>query len=164
MTTSYLLRTKPQGEAKAIAGLTRNHHAAFTPTEQRVLRASRHAKRKRVVEYPLAPRYIVAEAVNPHLLVHEIDEITGVVSTAGQTALRTADVARLRAMDGSKADTVIWKSLSPGQAVIVRDGPFRGHSSKIEYISMGSLDVTINLDILGKATPITMPIAFLDPL
>ena len=162
MTTSYLLRTKPQGEAKAIAGLTRNHHAAFTPTEQRVLRASRHAKRKRVVEYPLAPRYIVAEAANPHLLVHEIDEITGVVSTAGQTALRTADVARLRAMDGSKAETVLHKSLAIGQPIIVRDGPFREHRSIIDGIDGNS--ATIRIDVLGKQSPVTMPLEWLDPL
>jgi len=154
---STLLRTKPQGEAKAIKGMSRIGHDAWTPTEERVLRASRHAKRKRVVSYPLAPRYVVTNAANPHLLAHEIDEVSGVVG-----ALRTADVARLRAMDGAKAETVLHKSLAIGQPIIVRDGPFREHTSVIDGID--GANATIRLDILGKQSPVTMPLAFLDPL
>lgn len=162
MSASYLLRTKPMGEAKAIAGLTRHHHTAFTPVEQRVMRASGRTKRKRVVLYPLAPRYVVAEMADPFAAVHQVDEVTGVVSTAGQTALRAADVARLRAMDGSKAETVLHKALAVGQQIRVRSGPFIDHPGVIDLIDGDT--ATINVQLFGRPTPATMPLEWLDPL
>ena len=155
--STYLLRTKPQGERKAIDSLTRIGHPAWTPTEERVLRASRHAKRKRIVRYPLAPRYVVAEADNPHLLAHEIDEVSGVVG-----ALRTPDVARLRAMDSTRAETTIGKALAVGQHVRVRSGPFIDHPGVIETILDDT--ATINVQIFGRPTPATMPLEYLDPV
>ena len=152
-----LLRTKPQGERKAIDGLTRIGHQAWTPTEERVMRSHRYSKKKRTVRYPLAPRYVITNAPDPHLLAHEIDEVSGVVG-----ALRSRDVDRLRAMDGSKAETVLHRSLVVGQRVRVRSGPFIDHPGLICTIDGGT--ATINVQIFGRATPATMPIEWLDPL
>ena len=162
MSNSYLLRTKPMGEKKAIAGLRRSGHTSWTPTENRVLRASGRTKRKRVVVYPLAPRYVVAQMDDPFEAVHAIDEVTDVVRVTGQTALRAGDVARLQAMDGSKAETVLHKALAVGQPIIVRDGPLRDHRSVITAIT--GAEATIKIDILGKGTPVTMPLEYLDPV
>lgn len=152
-----LLRTTPQGERKAIQGIERAGIRAWTPTEDRVKRVYRHGKKKRVITVPLAPRYVIAETDNPHRLIHEVEQVSGVVGS-----LRSPDVDRLRAMDGARAETIIGKSLAVGQPIIVRDGPFREHRSTIEAIDAGS--ATIHIDVLGKATPVTMPLEFLDPL
>ena len=155
--STYLLRTKPQGEAKAINGLTRCGHQAWTPTEERVLRASRHSKRKRIVRYPLAPRYVIAETADPHGLIHEVDEVTGVVG-----ALRRPDVARLQAMDGQKAETIIGKTLAVGQQIKVRSGPFIDHAAIIDEID--GANAKINVYMFGRPTPVTMPLEYLDPV
>lgn len=157
MSKSYLLRTKPQGEKKAIDGIQRCGHRAWTPTEERVLRGGRHAKRKRIVRYPLAPRYVVAESTNPHELIHDVPEVSAVLG-----ALRSPDVARLQAMEGTVAATVISKTLAVGQPIIVRDGPLRERHSVIDAITGN--DAILRFDILGKETPVTMPLAFLDPV
>lgn len=155
--SAYLLRTKPQGEAKAIAGLTRCGHVAWTPTEERVRRASRHTKKKRIVRYPLCSRYVIAETDRPFDAVHQVDEVSGVVGS-----LRSPDVARLKAMDGQKAETVISKALAVGQQIRVRSGPFTDHSALIEEIDGDQ--ARINVYLFGRPTPVTMPLAFLDPL
>lgn len=215
--STYLLRTKPQGEAKAIAGLTRCGHVAWTPTEERVRRASRHTKKKRIVKYPLTPRYVVADFADqpdgectkckgtgsvlvevtaaedlalarahkpiprtrcrrcdgqgqvfgrsggvPWQDLIDINAISGVVETAGQSAIRSRDVARLKAMDGQKAETVISKALAVGQQIRVRSGPFTDHSALIEEIDGDQ--AKINVYLFGRPTPVTMPLAFLDPL
>lgn len=154
---SYLLRTKPQGEARAIAGITRAGMSAWTPVEERVLRAHRYSKKKRVVKYPLAPRYVVTDATNPHSLIHAIDEVSGVVGL-----LKPRDVERMRSMEGERASTVISKALAAGQAVEVIKGPLSGWRSKIDAIDGNTARITV--DLLGKATPVSMPIAYLDPL
>lgn len=153
----YLLRTKPQGEAKAIAGITRSGHQAWTPTEERVLRASRHSKRKRVVRYPLAPRYVVTDATDPHGLIHAIDEVSGVVGL-----LKPRDVDRLQAMEAREAETIISKTLKIGQPVEVVTGPLSGWRSIIDGIDGSTAKITV--DLLGKATPVTMPLEYLDPV
>ena len=155
MTTSYLLRTKPQGEAKAIAGIKRAGADAWTPTEDRVKRAYRYSKKKRVVTVPLAAGYVIAGA--GHRLVHDVNEVSGVVGN-----LTDRDVSQMRAMEGGKADTVLHKSLTIGQPIIVRDGPFRDHTSTISAIDGNN--ATITLSILGGPAPVTMPLSFLDPL
>lgn len=155
--STYLLRTKPQGEAKAISGLTRCGHVAWTPTEERVLRASRHSKRKRVVRYPLAPRYVITDAADPHACIHDVEEVTGVVG-----ALTSPDVARLRAMDGTKAETIISKALAVGQQIRVRSGAFIDHPGTIEEIDGDR--AKINVYLFGRTTPVTMPLEFLDPV
>jgi len=157
MAKQYLLRTKPQGERKAVDGIIRCGHTAWYPTEERVMRSHRYSKKKRIVRYPLAPRYVIAEATDPHGLIHDVAEVSGVVGS-----LREPDVARLQAMNAQKAETIIGKSMAVGQPIVVRDGPFREHRSTIDAID--GHDATIKLDILGKATPVTMPLAFLDPL
>ena len=162
MSTSYLLRTKPQGERKSVNGLKRCGHVAWHPTEERVARRSGRTKRKRIVIYPLAPRYVVVEMPDPFEAVREIDEVTDVVRVTGQTALRERDVARLRAMDGSNAETVLHKALAVGQAIVVRDGPFRNFQAIINLID--GADATINVDVFGRPTPVTMPLAYLDPV
>lgn len=157
MSKSYLLRTKPQGEKKAIDGIVRCGHRAWTPTEDRVLRASRHAKRKRIVRYPLAPRYVIADTDRPHELVHDVPEVSAVLG-----ALRSPDVARLQAMDGSRAETIIGKSLAVGQQIRVRSGPFVDHAAIIEDIAGDQ--ATISVHLFGRPTPVTMPLEFLDPV
>ena len=155
MSTS-LLRTTPQGERKAIAGIERTGLKAWTPTEDRVKRAYRHGKKKRIITVPLAPRYVIVETANPHHLIHEVEQVSSVVGS-----LREPDVARLKAMDGAKAETIIAKSLAVGQAVTVRDGPFRDHASVIHGID--GANATIRIDVLGKATPVEIPLDWLDP-
>lgn len=162
MSNWYVLRTAPRGERKAIDGITRHGHVAFCPTETRVVRASRHAKRKRVVAYPLTPRYIAAQLGNPYDAVHAVDEITGVVSTAGQTALRNGDLDRLRHMDGANTEIVISKStFTTGQAIIVREGPFRDHPGTIDSIDGGKARISVQL--FGRPTPVEIPLECLDP-
>lgn len=155
--STYLLRTKPQGEAKAITGIERAGYRAWTPTEDRVKRLYRHSKKKRVVSVPLAPRYVIAEISDPHALIHAVDEVSGVVGS-----LRDRDVDRLRAMDTKATTITIGKSLAVGQQIVVRDGPLREHCSTITAID--GHDATITLDILGTATPVTMPLEYLDPV
>lgn len=156
MSTS-LLRTTPQGERKAIDGIKRAGLNAWTPTEDRVKRAYRHGKKKRVITVPLAPRYVIVETDNPHRLIHEVEQVSGVVGS-----LRSHDVARLRAMEGAKTEIVLGKTLAVGDHVRVRTGPFIDHPGIIESI----LDNTakINVQIFGRPTPATMPLEFLDPL
>lgn len=154
---TYLLRTKPQGEAKAIAAIKRAGLDAWTPTEDRVKRAYRHGKKKRVVTVPLAPRYVIAETDSPHRLIHEVEQVSGVVGS-----LRSPDVARLRAMDGAKAETIIGKSLAVGQSIRVRTGPFTDHSAIIDEIAGDQAKISVYL--FGRPTPVTMPLEFLDPL
>lgn len=156
MSTS-LLRTTPQGERKAIQGIERAGVRAWTPTEDRVKRAYRHGKKKRVITVPLAPRYVIVETDNPHRLIHEVEQVSGVVGS-----LRSHDVARLRAMEGAKAETIIGKTLAVGQPVIVAQGILKDHCSVIDAIT--GPDAVIKIDILGAATPVTMPLAFLDPV
>ena len=155
--STHLLRTTPQGERKAIQGIERAGVKAWTPTEDRVKRAYRHGKKKRVITVPLAPRYVIVETANPHRLIHEVEQVSGVVGS-----LREPDVARLKAMDGAKAETIIGKTLAVGDHVRVRSGPFIDHPGVIETI----LDNTakINVQIFGRPTPATMPLEFLDPL
>jgi len=156
-TRTYLLRTRPQGEKKAIDGLQRCGHVAWTPTEERVSRVSRHAKRKRIKRIPLCARYVIAETDDPHGLVHDVEEVTGVVG-----ALRSPDVDRLRAMDGQAAVTTLGKALAVGQQIRVRSGPFVDHAARIDAIEgdMARLEVYL----FGRPTPVTMPLAFLDPV
>lgn len=154
---TYLLRTKPQGERRAITGITRAGHSAWTPTEERVQRAHRYTKKKRVRRVPLAPRYVVTDAIDPHALIHAVDEVSGVVGN-----LRAPDVARLKAMDGTKATTTISKALAVGDPVRVRSGPFIDHPGIIETILDNT--ATINVQIFGRPTPATMPLEWLDPL
>ena len=152
-----LLRTTPQGERKAIAAIERTGIRAWTPTEDRVKRLYRHSKKKRTITVPLAPRYVIAETNNAHHLIHEVEQVSGVVGS-----LRDRDVDRLKAMDGAKAETTLGKSLAVGQAVTVTDGPFRDHPGIIEAITGNN--ATINVQLFGRPTPATMLLEFLDPV
>jgi len=162
MSSHYLLRTRPQAEAKAVRDVCRCGHVAFVPVEERHVRVSRRAKRKRIVRYPLTPRYVVARVDNPYPLVHELDHVTGVVSTAGQRQLRGADLDALHRMDGKLASTNVHKALAVGQAVQVRDGAFRDRAATIELIDGAS--ATVALEVFERVTRVTMPLAFLDPV
>jgi len=157
MTKTYLIRTKPQGEAKAISRVTRLGLIAWTPTEERVSRVSRHSKKKRTRQIPLCSRYVITETDNPHGLIHEVEEVSGVVG-----ALTSPDVARLRAMDGTKAETIISKALAVGQQIRVRSGAFIDHPGTIEEIDGDR--AKINVYLFGRPTPVTMPLEFLDPV
>lgn len=158
-----LLRTTPQGERKAIQGIERAGVRAWTPTEDRVKRAYRYSKKKRTVTVPLAPGYIIVETDNPHRLIHEIEQVAGVVGS-----LREADVARLRGMpeiakDPKKASNLVHnKTLAVGQSVTVLKGPFRHHPGIINVID--GKNATLDVSLFGRPTPATMPLEWLDPL
>ena len=170
MSKSYvLLKTSPRSEAKAIKALRAAGHEARVPTEIRHVRASWRSKRKREIECPLTPRYVVAGFNTVQIPTHDLEGIREVhnepVSIAGKSILTPADMARLELMpkwaDGTAVShTPISKSIRIGQRVRIVCGPYNGKSAPVKAVKGNR--ATVSMTMFGVETPVAMPIAWVE--
>lgn len=157
----YAIRTSPQREF-ALAGrhdedgvwvpglLERRGYTAFLPTEVKMKRISRHAKRMTPVSYPLFTGYVFVRA--PFSFLHLLAErhVQGVVGFDGQPApIADAEIARLAAMSGNVVPH--RKSVNPhvalrvGERAEITAGPFTGQVVAIAGLHGSKARIFVNL-------------------
>ncbi len=159
----YLVFTAPQQEARAVLNLERQGFRPFLP---RILKSVRHARSIRVVRAPLFPRYVFLP------LDLDRDRWLSVRSTFGVSSLYMAGArpgpvpagvveAFMDLVDGTEL-TRLDAGLDVGDAVRVLFGPFADLVGTLCRLDDNGR-VRVLLDIMGKATPVSLPRAALMP-
>jgi transcription antitermination factor NusG len=153
----HIVYTEPKGEERVVSALCRLGVASFLPKmkQDRVLRHTRKYSRPKfkTVEAVMFPRYVfvAAEAVD----LTAVDGINGVLKRDGQWArIPNAVVEDLRAaMDMGLFDSTREKRaiFTPGQDVMIDDGPLAGLAAKVKRAISGQ-DAEVLVDLLGRST------------
>jgi transcription antitermination factor NusG len=161
----FVVRTAPLGEFKAVEGLKLRGFDAFVPSEERYRRLSGRCKRKKVVRYPLTPRYVMAgfpSAVPPWQELDQIDAVQGVVSFGGQPSRMRSDVVEaFRNLGPNTGGVQIHKGLRVGDMVEIMSGPFTGWRGPMDAVSKGT--ASIRLPMLGSDRVVDIAIDLLVP-
>ncbi len=159
----YLVLTGPQQEARAVLNLERQGFRPFLP---RILKSVRHARTIRMVRAPLFPRYVFLP------LDLDRDRWLNVRSTFGVSSLymsgsRPGPVpcgiveAIIEQADGT-GSVRLDAGLAVGDEVRVLRGPFTDILGTLDRLDDNGR-VRVLLDIMGKATPVTLPRSALMP-
>ena len=145
----YVLTCEPQKEFVCVRILT-NHFGldAFAVAEAKWRRRSRYTKSKRLVERPIAPRYVFLGVRQgewpPFVSLANLRAITGVVAhpDGRPKLIPTGEVDRLLRLHEVKAlhapleqrHMQTGKEFGVGDAVMVSDGPFEGRVTEVQAI------------------------------
>jgi transcriptional antiterminator RfaH len=152
------VRTKPRCE-KAFARYCEGHKVPnYLPLRRRV---ERYQRRTVATWLPMFPGYVFAqyaperpgELVNSHKILTILD-----IGPAGEAVL----VEELRALQkmeslAQTAEIEVMPEIVPGQAVRITGGPMHGVTSIVER-RVGSVRVTVNVEILGQSVAVEMDV------
>jgi transcription antitermination factor NusG len=163
----YALMTVPQREFDAVAVMADFGFEAFTPTEQKHLKRYKGQRGNRVKSYPMIRGYCFAwfDRIPWHILRDERETIRGVVSSGiTPTPIPDDQIAAVRQLSTvvvpyrNAVDT--HRALRSGQVVEIVSGPFAGHVTRLEHITLGKAMALI--DMLGKAHPVEFDLDMLE--
>lgn len=153
MITWYAAYTRPNGEAKALDHLARQGYSVYLPRYRRWVR---HARQRRLVSRPLFPRYVFVgldRLAQPWRPIRSTVGVLGLVSSGDEpVAVPSAIVDALRRREEEGGFDVLSpaRSVRPGDAVRVIDGPFQDLVGRL----LGVADherVFVLLDVLGRS-------------
>ncbi len=152
------VRTKPRCE-KAFARYCEGHKVPhYLPLRRRV---ERYQRRTVTTWLPMFPGYVFVqynpersgELVNSHKILNILD-----IGPTGEAVL----VEELRALQkmealGRTAEIEVMPEIVPGEKVRITGGPLHGVTGIVER-RVGSVRVTVNVEILGQAVATEMDI------
>ncbi len=159
----YLVFTAPRQEQRAVLNLRRQGFSPFLP---QIITSVRHARTIRSVRAPLFPRYLFVP------LDLDRDRWLSVRSTFGVASLYMAGSSPGPVPHGvvealldlvDEADVArLDDGLGPGDPVRVLSGPFAELVGTLSRLDDNGR-VRVLIDIMGKATPVTLPRSVLMP-
>jgi len=138
MPSWFVITVKPRREFSVRDELDERGISCMVPVEHRIVRPSRHAKRRELQSRPILFGYAFVEAPG-QLPWHAIADVPGVRGFIAQDdepyRLRPADVDRLLAMSSVVApDEDPERPISPGGDALITSGPFAGQVVKVSDI------------------------------
>lgn len=162
--TWYAFRTEPQREFAAQEIVNRHGFRAIVPYEWRIVRRSRHAKKKDHKVYPKLVGYLFVETQHPPnwYQMFCMHCLRSVVGFDGQpTPIPEVAIERLLREQGESMPHTLSRntrraSIMPASHVIVRDGPFRGFEGNVEAINGAAAELLLH--IFNTSTPVSVPL------
>lgn len=162
----YVVHTNPRCEARAMAGLRARGFQVYAPQEV-VWKTIRKGRGKRRVRSPRPafPRYLfVGMRTLSWEAIHSCDGVAGIVCMDhAPIRIRAKEIDNLMvAEDMGMFDHAIEpKAVKVGGKVMLTYGPFDGYKATVKTVD-GRNDeakrLTVEVDILGKGTPMEVPI------
>lgn len=152
--------TSPQRELEAVEHLKVHGYDAWTPVEYRWRSIGPLRKRRKEVRpYPILARYIFV-SLPPAASFYHLRAITfptptphrafpvisGYLERDGMPAtLTSAEAARLRKIstDAPPRSIPLNRGFSPGEQVLIVDGPFKGWTTRVDLISRKRAECTL---------------------
>jgi transcription antitermination factor NusG len=163
----YAVMSTPQREFDAVSVLADYGYEVFTPIERKHLKRYKGQRGNRVREYPMIRGYCFAQfdRIPWHLLRDERETIRGVVSSGyTPTPIPEDQIEAVKELSNvlvpytNAVDT--HRALRSGQVVEIVAGPFAGHITRLEHITLGKAMALI--DMLGKAHPVEFDLDMLE--
>lgn len=165
--TWYALRTASQKEFATQEILNRCGFRAIVPHEWRVLRRSRHVKRREHRIYPMLVGYVFVEVMRPPdwWKIFSMRCVTSVVGFGGEpTPIPQAGIDRLLSLTGQSIPHVLSRNTRrafvPGDDVRISDGALKGYEGKVESIQ--GKHARMVFEMLGALREIDVPIETLE--
>lgn len=132
-------------------------------------------RRGRIIEGKLMPvvhGYVLVRMLNSGADLATLKAVANFVSVVGgydsPMPITEVEVKRFKALADDGAydwERPTGKVLRRGDKAKIWDGPFTGFTGEVESCrSDGKGDVVITIDIFGRATPVTVPLAMCDKL
>jgi transcription antitermination factor NusG len=152
--------TPPQRELEAVDCLKRHGYDAWTPVEYRWRSIGPLRKRRKEVRpYPMLPRYVFV-ALPPSASFYHLraiafptptphrahSVIAGYLERDGMPAtLTSTEAAALRKIstDAPPRSIPLNRGFSPGEQVLIVDGPFKGWTTRVDRISRKRASCTL---------------------
>lgn len=160
----YAAYTNPRGETRAAERLRAQGYTLFMPTLRKTIR---HARRSKIIEAPLFPRYLFVS------LDLSRDRWRSINGTAGVTALVSANdrplplaaglVEALMAADGHETHDDVEARFRIHDPACFHDGPFADLIGHIRSIDANGR-VELLLQLMGRAVAVRTSVALLRPL
>lgn len=164
----YVIHTNPRCEGRAASGLRARGFEVYAPQEVvwQTIRNRKGKGAKRVRTHrPAFPRYLfVGMLTMAWELIHNCDGVAGIVCMDHAPARIKADeIADLMAAeDMGQFDHAIEPTrIRKGDRVMMTHGWFDGYRATVTRVDGKNDDrkrVTVEVDVLGKATPVVIPI------
>ncbi|WP_026790357.1 transcription termination/antitermination protein NusG [Pleomorphomonas oryzae] len=162
----YVIHTNPRCEGRAANGLRARGLQVYAPQEVvwKMIRKGRGKTRIRA-KRPAYPRYLfVGMQTLSWEIIHTCDGVAGIVCMDhAPVRIRAKEIEALQIAEdmGVFDHAVEPKAITVGGKVMLTYGPFDGYSATVKAIDGRNDDakrLTIEVDILGKATPMEIPI------
>lgn len=129
----------------------------IVPTENIMVQ---RGSKKKIVEKPSMPGYILIEAILNNDIVHTLrnmPEIIGFLGANNQPEpLATYEVERMMRRLDNQDDQAVNISFIVGESVKVTDGPFTGFSATVEEIYNDKKKLKVMVKIFGRKTPLEL--------
>ena len=160
----YALMTAPQREADVKAVLDKSGYRVLMPVEQVWRRVSPFSKRRKLVAYPLFPRYLIVGYAGgmPWLHLAGVRHVTGVVGFDGTPAkISGKDMCTILSMTvAPRAVLNPHRALRAGDLAEITSGVFVGRIVKIEGLT--GRKARIFLDLFGTLKEVEIPVEALE--
>lgn len=156
--STYVLKHKPSSLKQALEDLHRMGIEAFAPMEYRRVRENRHRKTKTAKAFPALPGYVFVTCDVRTLYAHGVHAkgIAYVLGCEGRPlALPEAERLALVSLHQDRPSIPVARGLSPGDKVMITDGPFAGKLAKVSRVENTKL-VRVLADWLGSLSAITI--------
>ena len=162
----YVLRVISGKEDKVKEMLEREREIAplkgylfdvFIPTEKVMMQ---RGSKKRIVERPSMPGYMVIEAIlnNDNIFIlRNLPNVVGFLGMPKPEPLPLYEVERMmRKQDDRDEDATYDITFLEGDSVKVVDGPFTGFSATIEEVYQDKKKLKVMVKIFGRKTPLEL--------
>jgi transcription antitermination factor NusG len=159
----FVIRTHSRRELKVHGELQEIGFNSMVPLQHRIVRPSRHSKRRELRSQPLMFGYLFLEADElPWQEIKDVSGIHGFIARDGDPyALRPADIERLLALSSVMAqDDDPDRPLRPGDNARVINGPYAGKVIRvIDIVGPSAKWVT---ELLGSKRTISIRLTNLE--
>ena len=160
----YAIRTAPLREQTVKSVLDRSGYRVLMPVEQVWRRVSPFSKRRKLVTYPLFPRYLIVgyQGGMPWLHLAGVRHVTGVVGFDGTPAeISARDMRTILSMTvAPRAVLNPHRALRAGDLAEITSGVFVGRIVKIEGLT--GRKARIFLDLFGTRKEVEIPVEALE--
>lgn len=158
--TWFAIRCAPQREIAVEAMLRRKGYDVFLPTETKMRRLRRGAKKREMVTYPTFTGYLFVKAPVPWLHLMAERHVMGFVGFDGSPApIAEAEIAKLKNMSGNvphRHSVNPHRALRTGELAEIQAGPFAGQVVKIEGLHGNKARIFMNLFGVRKLADIEL--------
>lgn len=129
----------------------------IVPTENVMVQ---RGSKKKIVEKPSLPGYILIEAILDNDIIHTLrnmPEIVGFLGANNQPEpLANYEVERMMRRLDNQDDEAVNVSFMVGESVKVTDGPFTGFSASVEEVYNDKKKLKVMVKIFGRKTPLEL--------
>lgn len=128
----------------------------FVPSEKVMIQ---RGSKKKVVERPSMPGYILIEAILDNDIVHTLRNMPDIIGFLGATypePLAEYEVERMMRRQDDQEDNAYDISFVVGESVRVIDGAFTGFTATVEEIYHDKKKLKVMVKIFGRKTPLEL--------